>query len=108
MINDEASYEIKNSTLTIKPFGDIDHDKTVRLRQCADELIEKYIIKNIVFDFDKVDFLDSAGIGFIMGRYRKIYHEGGKIRAVNVKPYVGRILRYSGLHQIMEIEDREG
>ncbi|MDD6101672.1 MAG: anti-sigma factor antagonist [Clostridiales bacterium] len=108
MENASAKYEVKRGVLYICPKGDIDHEKTVKLRECADRMIDEWKVNSIVLDFREVDFIDSAGIGFVMGRYRKICHSGGRIKAVNVGPYVGRILKYSGLHQIMEIEDKEG
>ena len=100
-----ASYELKDGVLYICPFGDIDHDKTVKLRECSDSFIERGKPYLIVFDLERVDFVDSAGIGFIMGRYRTCGRKCG-LKAVNVSPYVARIFKYAGLHQIMDIQVR--
>lgn len=101
-----AGYMIKDHTLYICPDGDIDDCAASKLKKRVDSLMAECDIKNIVFDFEKVDFMDSSGIGFIMGRYRKIAGKGGKMRAVGVKPVVMRILRYSGLYQIMDMEEK--
>lgn len=103
-----AQYIVKNHTLYIKPAGDLDHHNVEQIRTRADRLMRECEINNLVFDFEEVDFMDSAGIGLIMGRYRGIMHHGGKMMAVGVKPVVMRILKYSGLYQIMEITGMDG
>ncbi len=101
-----AGYMIKDHTLYIRPDGDIDDCAASKLKRRVDSLMTECDIKNIVFDFEMVDFMDSSGVGFIMGRYRKIVGKGGKMKAVGVKPVVMRILRYSGLYQIMDMEEK--
>ncbi len=103
-----AQYAVKNHTLYIKPSGDLDHHNVEQIRTRADNLMVECEINSLVFDFEAVDFMDSAGIGLIMGRYRKIMGSGGKMKAVSVKPVVMRILKYSGLYQIMDINGADG
>ena len=62
---------------------------------------------HIVFDFTKVDFMDSAGIGLIMGRYKKVMDKGD-ITIVGVRESVKRILLISGLHKIVNIYELKG
>jgi stage II sporulation protein AA (anti-sigma F factor antagonist) len=57
--------------------------------------------KNVVFDFSKVNFMDSSGIGVIMGRYRKVYYMGGKIYVIGINRIVDRIFAMSGLYRIV-------
>lgn len=103
-----AQYMVKNHTLYIKPSGDLDHHNVEQIRTRADNLMTECEISNLVFDFEAVDFMDSAGIGLIMGRYRRIMNHGGKMKAVCVRPVVMRILKYSGLYQIMDITGIDG
>lgn len=100
-----ASYTVTGRTLYIKPYGDLDDHLAGLIRERADKIISDCKIEMLVFDFEKTDFMDSAGLGLIMGRFRRIMHLGHKMKAVNVKPVVGRILRYSGIYQIMDIQE---
>ena len=61
-------------------------------------------VKNIVFDFKDVSFMDSSGIGLIMGRYKKI-RDNGDISVVGANESIKRILLISGLHKIVYIYD---
>lgn len=103
-----AQYMVKNHTLYIRPAGDLDHHNVEQIRSRADNLMEECEINSLVFDFEDVEFMDSAGIGLIMGRYRRIMNYGGRMKAVSVKPVVMRILKYSGLYQIMDIIGVDG
>ena len=73
----------------------------------ADEQDEIQHMDYIVFDFTKVDFMDSAGIGLIMGRYKKVMDKGD-ITIVGVRESVKRILLISGLHKIVNIYELKG
>jgi len=55
-----------------------------------------------VLDFDGVTFMDSSGIGVIVGRYKQISARGGKIMAIRVKPQVDKIFEISGLKKILD------
>ena len=63
------------------------------------------MIKNIIFDFKNIRFMDSSGIGVIIGRYKKISSEGGKVSVVNVNDRVKKIFNLSGMNKIINIYD---
>ncbi|NLK27116.1 MAG: anti-sigma F factor antagonist [Clostridiales bacterium] len=102
---EEATYEINKRCLIIHLNSELDHHNAVRIREKADKLIDRNNIKHIIFDFSKSDFMDSAGIGVIMGRYKKVIFIGGKIAVTNVSSPVDRIFRLSGLYKIIEKHD---
>jgi len=99
---EDAIYEVYQRCLIIKPGAELDHHNALKIREEADKLIERKNIKHIIFDFTGTSFMDSAGIGVIMGRYRKVIFIGGKIAVANVNMAVDRILRISGLYKIVE------
>lgn len=66
-------YEIKGDCLVVYIRDDLDHHAVTYLRETSDRLIEAGNVKNIIFDFKDVSFMDSSGIGLIMGRYKKSY-----------------------------------
>ncbi len=100
----EGIMEVKGNTLTIKVPEELDHCRAQEIRQETDRLLIRNQIRHIVFDFSRTGFMDSSGIGVIMGRYRSIRLLGGTVKAVHVGGQVERILRLSGIHKVIRIE----
>ena len=94
--------EAIQGTLIVKISGDIDHHSATEIRETIDAEMEKFRIKNLVFDFDKVTFMDSSGIGVIIGRYKQIRARGGKTLIIRAKPQVDKLLELSGIKKIIE------
>ncbi|MDE7211657.1 MAG: anti-sigma factor antagonist [Lachnospiraceae bacterium] len=99
--NKAAQYEQIGSVLIIMPTKELDHCTAVDVRQEADEQIERGGALHLLFDFSKIRFMDSSGIGVIMGRYKKVIFQGGNIACCGVEPEIDRILTLSGLYRIM-------
>ncbi len=98
----EIKLESIGTTLVAKLKGEIDHHTAPKLKDSLEREIELRNIQNIVLDFDGVTFMDSSGIGVIVGRYKQISALGGKIMIIRVKPQVDKILELSGLKTILE------
>ena len=101
----ESIYQKEDKYLILKITEELDHHTVEKIRRKADYEIEKYIPRKVVFDFNKVSFMDSAGIGLILGRYKNISILGGKLEVVNVNEQVIKILNMSGLSKIIEIKE---
>lgn len=97
-----AQYVVKNRCLYVTLLEDLDQHNVDRIRARLDALIDECHTNELVFDFGKVNFMDSSGIGMIMGRYRRMALQSGKVRAVGIHPAIARIMKYSGLYQILE------
>ncbi|MFZ5597658.1 MAG: STAS domain-containing protein [Bacillota bacterium] len=94
---------IKNSTLVVRPSGEIDLAVTDILRKSLDmELNNNPEVKNIIINLGGVTYIDSSGLGVILGRYRRISRCGGKMFIVGAAPNIRNILEISGLLNIME------
>jgi stage II sporulation protein AA (anti-sigma F factor antagonist) len=100
-----TTYEISERCLIIKLNEELDHHNAIQIRNKADKLIERNHVKHIIFDFSGSGFMDSAGIGVIMGRYKKVIFIGGKIAVASVNSAVDRIFRLSGLYKIIDKYD---
>lgn len=98
-------YEINQRCLIIRLCEELDHHNAIQIREKADKLIERHHIRHIIFDFKDAIFMDSAGIGVIMGRYRKVIFIGGKIAVAGVNTTVDRIFKLSGLYKIIDKHD---
>lgn len=101
----EDEFKIIDNYLMIRMPDEIDHHKSVYISKMADKYIMNEQVGNVVFDFDRTIFMDSSGIGIIIGRYKKISCFGGKVFAINADNRIKRILSLSGLHNIVEVID---
>ena len=101
----ETKFYEKDKLLVFKISEEID-DYTVRkIRRRADYEIERYMPKRVVFDFDSVTFMDSAGIGLIIGRYKFVNMLGGKLELTNLTQSVRKIFEMSGILKIIPVVD---
>ena len=98
-----AEYEVIGTCLVIKLKSDLDHHCAQFVKERSDQLIDKRHIYNIIFDFEGTTFMDSSGIGVIMGRYRRVSVSGGRIAVTHINTTVDRIFRLSGLYKIVTL-----
>lgn len=103
----EIEYLNKDKSLLLKITEEIDHHAVEKLRRKADLEIEKHIPRKVIFDFTNVTFMDSAGIGLLLGRYKKIISLGGSLEVVNATETVNKILIMSGVNKIININKEE-
>ena len=99
-----CSLEQKNLVIEFLT-SELDHHITHEVRDNIDTRLDSKSIKNIIFDFKNIRFMDSSGIGVIIGRYKKISNEGGKVSVVNVNDRVKKIFNLSGMNKIINIYD---
>ncbi len=91
----------KGRTLIVKIIGDIDHHTAEEIRDKIDKEFNKMNARDIILDFESVSFMDSSGIGMIIGRYKNTELKGGKVVAVNINEDVARLFDISGLKKII-------
>ena len=97
----EVKYFNKSKLLLIKITEEIDECKVKELRRKLDYEIERFCPKRVVFDFDRVTFMDSAGIGMVIGRYKEISMLGGTLELANMSETVKKIFQMSGVLRII-------
>ncbi|NLU49503.1 MAG: anti-sigma F factor antagonist [Syntrophomonadaceae bacterium] len=90
-------------TLMVKIDGDVDMLVAEQLRQEIDRVIRVKNIKNLILDMEGVTFMDSAGLGVVLGRYKKIAATGGNMYIVRAKPVVKNILELSGVNKLVTV-----
>lgn len=96
-------YQIEENCLTIFLPKELDHHQTEEIRREADRQIERNHVKYVIFDFGETSFMDSSGIGLIMGRYKNMRFMGGAVAAVHVNERILRILTLSGIYKVIDI-----
>ena len=99
----ESKYYENNKTLILKITEEVDEHTAQKIRGKADYEIKRYMPKKIIFDFDSVTFMDSAGIGFIIGRYKFVTMLGGKLELANLTQSVRKIFEMSGILRLIPI-----
>lgn len=97
-------YMVSGSNLVISLNAELDHHLADEMREVIDEIIDDRGVTRVIIDFSKIGFMDSAGIGLIMGRYKKV-RDKGSISVVGANESIKRILLISGLHKIVYIYD---
>ncbi len=93
----------KKDRLFVTVSGEIDHHNSAVIRESIDIELKCGGIQQLIFDFSSLEFMDSSGIGVIMGRYRLISSMGGTVSVIGAAPYIEKILRLSGLEKIVQI-----
>ena len=96
-----VSLYVENQVLYVNLNGELDHHTSDQLRSRLNTVMGESQIKHIVFNLKHLDFMDSSGIGVIMGRYKLIKTRGGNITVTNINNAIDRILTISGLYKIV-------
>ncbi len=103
----EKYCELQGGSLIVYVPKELDHHVASRLKMETDMMIDAYHVKKLVFDFSKTEFMDSSGIGVIIGRCRNIGYYGGEVAAQNLNDRVKKIFQVSGLHTLIQADAAE-
>ena len=101
----ESKFYEEDKLLVLKITDEIDDCSVQKIRRKADYEIERYMPKKVVFDFDSVTFMDSAGIGLIIGRYKFTNMLGGKLEVANLTQSVRKIFDMSGILKLIPVTE---
>ena len=100
----EVNYKKENKELEFILTEDVDQHTVEKMRRKMDNEIKRYIQREVVLDFSSISFMDSAGIGMVLGRYKLAKMLDGNLRLINVNKYMKKIFDMSGVSRIIEIE----
>ena len=99
----ETLLEYKEDTMIVRLAGELDQHYASHLRTDIDSQVAHRGIHKIVFDFSNIGFMDSSGIGVIMGRYRLMQSVSGKVCAVGISPRLDKLIEISGIKRILTV-----
>ncbi len=94
----------KGEVLTAYLKGEIDHHSAAQIRTEIDLAIERNMPELLVLDFSGVGFMDSSGIGLVMGRYRLLSRRGAKIHISGASPNIYKVMRLAGLERLATLD----
>ena len=86
--------------------GEIDHHTAKEMRETIDEAVELNMPTLLVLDFKDVSFMDSSGIGLVMGRYRNLLKTGAELSIMGAPPNIAKMLKLVGIEKLAKIESR--
>ena len=93
-------FNIKGNVLVAELFGELDHHAAGQARADIDEAMAAYGAADLVFDFSKISFMDSSGIGLVMGRYKLLKPTGASLHVTNTSPQIGKVMKLAGLDRL--------
>lgn len=99
----DLAFQKDGTCLRVALPEELDHPVSDKIRKDTDKIINETYIRTLVFDFQNTNFMDSSGIGLLMGRYRVLGMKNGCIRAENVNAHIEKLLHLSGVHKYIQI-----
>ena len=96
-----TSYKMQGNTLWVQLEGGLEHHLAQQVKKKCQMMMVSNPVENIGFDFLKTDFMDSSGVGMIIGRYQEVQAIGGRVFMKNVNRNIDRIMTISGLYKII-------
>lgn len=94
-------YDVKRGAVAVRLTGELDHSEARRLREELDALIDETGAKRLLLDLSGLDFMDSSGIGLIIGRYKRMKRLGGSVEVTRSNARIDRIFDMAGLYQLV-------
>ena len=91
--------------VTAHLLGEIDHHTAADMREKIDRAVESASPDELELDFREVTFMDSSGIGLVMGRYRLMQEIGGRVRVTNLASHLRKVMQLSGLDKLVDIDN---
>ncbi len=102
-----AKIEYGKKEIKVYLDGEIDHHSACLIRVSIDEAIIRKRPRLLIMDFEKVTFMDSSGIGLVMGRYKLMKSVSGRIQVNNLSPTAYKVMKLAGLERLGEIRQKE-
>ncbi len=103
----QIEFEQVRRALIVRLKGELDHHTADTVKARMEEAISKEDTKHVILSLKDLSFMDSSGLGVILGRYKQITGKGGKMAVCDVNPSVYRLFELSGLFKIVSIQENE-
>ncbi len=102
-----VEFKKEDKVLIFKLTEDVDQHTSEKIRRKMDNEIKRYIPRKVIFDFSNISFMDSAGIGMVLGRYKLAQMLDGELEIINVNKSMKKIFDMSGVSRIINIIEEE-
>ena len=102
-----VEFKKEDKLLIFKLTEDVDQHTSEKIRRKMDNEIKRYIPRKVIFDFSNISFMDSAGIGMVLGRYKLAKMLNGDLEIINVNKSIKKIFDMSGVSRIINIVEED-
>lgn len=102
-----STFEVVEDVLIVRLEGELDHHEAEALRKQWKDMIEKNLVKHVILNLQAVSFMDSSGLGVVLGRYKEVLQLGGEMVVCSISLPVKRLFEMSGLFKIIRLEEDE-
>lgn len=99
----QIALKLNQRTLIVSLGGELDHHGAEQIRTVIERAITERDVKNLIFDFSSLSFMDSSGIGMIIGRYKLIHSLGGSVALVCTSDRMKKLVTMSGLTRLIAV-----
>lgn len=100
--------KVKGEVVTAYLKGELDHHSAAEMRSIIDNAVDLNMPSLLVIDFGEISFMDSSGIGLVMGRYRNLMKRGAKLHISGASPQIYKVMKLAGLERLATLEVNEG
>ncbi|MCY6483585.1 anti-sigma F factor antagonist [Clostridium aestuarii] len=101
----KLNFKNKGDKLIVYMIGELDHHSAEEVRNKVDDRVEREGCNKLIMDFSGVTFMDSSGIGVVIGRYKKLSSRHGRLSVTKVNGAVKRVFELSGMFKIIPLYD---
>ncbi len=98
---------LKDQFLLVRVYGELDHHWAAKLRQSVDQALQEHRAQNLLLNLEGLTFMDSSGIGVLLGRYKRVSGQGGRMALCRVSSSVFKVLEISGVPKIIPFYQSE-
>ncbi len=100
--------DIDEKSVTAYISGEIDHHNAAKLRSDIDFAVESAYPEVLILDFGRVTFMDSSGIGLVLGRYRIMQDISGKVVIENAPKNIRKVFKMAGIEKLISENGERG
>ncbi|MFC2948257.1 anti-sigma F factor antagonist [Virgibacillus sediminis] len=100
-------FEVKQDVLIVRLSGELDHHEAEALRSEWKDRLYENTVKHVILNLEDVTFMDSSGLGVVLGRYKEVLQLGGEMVVCSISPPVKRLFEMSGMFKIVRLEENE-
>lgn len=103
----QIDLDVKGNVLCLRLAGELDHHTAEQLRQQVTMALQKMNVRHMLLNLGSLQFMDSSGLGVILGRYKHVASLGGEMVVCDISPSVRRLFEMSGMFKIIRFEPDE-
>ncbi len=97
---------VTGEVVTARLIGELDHHSAKGMREAIDNAVDLNMPSLLVLDFGEVNFMDSSGIGLVMGRFRNISKSGAELHIIGASAQIYKMLKLAGIEKLARLEGR--